>query len=70
MLVSTYTVNLPEIAMSDDEASIKNYSENKGMVEALKEANIILDKVREVKSGFVTIPIYKLNLDLIKNRGD
>jgi hypothetical protein len=40
------------------------------MVEALKEANIILDKVREVKSGFVTIPIYKLNLDLIKNRGD
>jgi hypothetical protein len=70
MLVLTCTVNLPEIAMSDDEAAIKNYSENKGMVEALKEANIILDKVREVKSGFVTIPIYKLNLDLIKNRSD
>ncbi len=46
--------------VKDDEVAVKNYSENEGMVDCLKEAGIIGEQVGNFASGFVVIPIFKL----------
>ena len=46
--------------LQPDEVAIKNYSENRGILDTLLEAGIIDPPHREVSSGFVTIPICKL----------
>lgn len=58
-LITTCTVN-PGEEIGDDFIAVKNYSENEGMDETLKEMGIIGEKVDEIPSGFVTIPVYKL----------
>jgi hypothetical protein len=63
--VTTATINLPMESMKADEVAIKNYSENEGIVEALKEAGVITEKVRDVGAGFTIVPVYKVNPDLL-----
>jgi len=59
--VAFATVNMPQEHLMNDEVFIKDYSENKGMVEALVEAGIIEEEpIRSAVSGFVTINAYKL----------
>jgi hypothetical protein len=57
------SVNLPDEKLENDEIAIKNYSENKGILEALIEAKIVSEPLRFVQSGFVSIPICKLLKD-------
>jgi hypothetical protein len=64
--VTTVTVNLPDEPMMEDEAAIKNYAENVGVLSFLRENDLILEVKRVVRSGYVNIPIVKLNLDRLK----
>ena len=57
--VTTCSVNGERINEAD-EIGIKGWSENKGVVEFLTKMGIIGEKVAEERSGFVTIPYFKL----------
>lgn len=61
----TATVNLPEYIISNDEAFIKDYSENEGVLDFLIENNIVEKVIKYVPSGYVNIPLCKLNLNII-----
>jgi hypothetical protein len=59
--IATASVNLPDEPMAADEVAIKDYSENEGMFNVLRQADVISDPVRFASSGFIThIPICKL----------
>lgn len=53
--MATCTVYLPGLA--PEEVAIKDYSENRGMLDALLAANIITKPHRWISSGYVTIPV-------------
>jgi hypothetical protein len=64
--VATATINVPAEQLAEDEAIIKDYAENEGMVQALMDAGIITNFVRQAKSGYITAPIYKVNVGLFE----
>src|SRR5437868_5135117 len=51
------TVNLPDVPLLPNEVIIKDYSENKGMYQALLDADVILPTHRSVDVGLVVCPI-------------
>ena len=53
--IAVATVNLPEVTLKENELIIKNYSENEGMLETLKNAGFITNVKREITSGFTTV---------------
>jgi hypothetical protein len=53
------TVN-PNEKLSDDVICIKDYSENEGMAEFLKNMGIIGDRVKVIPSGWVELYVYEL----------
>ena len=58
--IMTISVN-PGLKLGDDVLAVKNYSENEGVDETLKELGIIHDApVSRIPSGWVEIPVYKL----------
>ena len=63
--IAVATVNLPDIKLKKDEAIIKDYSENEGMLMALKNAGLIKKEIGTVQSGFVTCPVVQFNMDVI-----
>lgn len=54
------TVNIPSEKLADDEIIIKNWSENEGILDVLKNAGIISDTIRKVPTGFVEADVVKL----------
>ena len=55
------TINT-QCELPDDRIAVKDYSENEGMVERLKELDIITgDPVEYISSGFVDIGVYMLS---------
>ena len=58
--VSTCTVNVPELELAPDEICIKNYSENKGMLNFLIKEGVVEDTGRTERSGYVEINICRL----------
>lgn len=58
------SVNLPNVLLLDKEVAIKDYSENEGIFKFLCDNNIITDTGKHVISGFVTVPIGRLNPEL------
>lgn len=58
--VATATTNLPDEPLADGEAFVKDYSENKGMLDWLLKNGLAVATGRSVKSGFVSIPVVKL----------
>jgi hypothetical protein len=73
--IATCTVNMPEQMKQLEDALgdikgwdkikptlvfIKDYSENKGMIKALEEAGMLLQRWAQFESGFVMIPVYEL----------
>lgn len=58
------TVNI--IPLEKDKVTIKNYSENIGIEEALIEAGILGERLGHIPSGFIMAPIYKLSESVIK----
>ena len=51
--------------LEKDEIAIKNYSENEGVLDALIDANIVDKPHRYINSGYVNLPIVRLNKDFI-----
>ena len=60
-LVSMATLNLGDV-LAEDEAYIKDYSENSGMLEALEEAGVVVKVIGSKPSGFILAPMVKLDL--------
>jgi hypothetical protein len=58
--VACATVNLPDVPLAGDEALVKDYSENAGMLAALLQAGIVEDTGRRVESGFVCFAIVRV----------
>lgn len=57
------TVNLPEHKINADEAFIKDYAENIGVLNFLKNIGIVTKVIGYDRSGYVSIPLCKLNLE-------
>ena len=60
-LIATATVNMGN-KLPKDQAYIKDYSENAGMLDALIAAGIVVDILGCAFSGHVTVPLCKLDL--------
>lgn len=60
--ISTCTVNLPDESLDAGEVLIKDYSENEGMVEFLVKEGVVERTDRELRSGYISIPVCKLLL--------
>jgi hypothetical protein len=60
--IATATVNMGD-KLPKDQAYIKDYSENEGMLEALADAGIVKEVIGWKASGFVTVPLCTLDLD-------
>lgn len=58
------TVNVPDVELEADEVIIKNYSENEGILEMLEKEGIVKQTGKSVRTGWVTVPICKLLIDL------
>lgn len=58
----TATVNLPDENIRIDQAFIKDYAENEGVLTFLRKIGVIVSVVRYVNSGYVNIPLCDLNL--------
>lgn len=58
MPVAVATTNVE--GLQPDEIAIKNYSENEGMYKTLVKAGVISPMHKEIKQGWVRIPICKL----------
>lgn len=63
-LIATATMNLGD-KLPENQAYIKDYSENEGMLEALKKAGIINNIIGYKSSGYITAPLCELNMDLL-----
>ncbi len=60
------TVNVPDAKLAANEILVKDYSENAGMANALVSCGLAVHTGRTVKSGFVSIPVMRLNADVLK----
>lgn len=58
--VAVATVNIPDIELKQSEIILKTYSENEGMLECLRKADVVSRPVRWVETGFVKVPIVLL----------
>ena len=54
-------INIPYLGESDTIIAVKNYSENEGLLEQLEKAGVIVEKLGEVESGFVKIPLVRID---------
>lgn len=64
--ITMCTVNT-EQKLQDNQVAIKDYSENVGMVDFLKDLNFIeSEPVDEIRSCFVSIPVYELTDEAIE----
>lgn len=61
--ITVITVNLGIPGLEENEAFVKDYSENSGMLDALKEAGLVKEILGRRQSGFVTVPLVEFNLD-------
>ena len=59
-LIAVATVNLPNESLEPNEVFIKDYSENKGMLDSLIKNKIISNPIEKIPTGF--IKIYKCKI--------
>lgn len=59
--IATITVNPHDYIVPNGFVAIKDWSENAGMLELMMEAGIATEPMQRIQSGFVQIPICKLD---------
>jgi len=59
LAVTTVTVNLGN-KLPPDQAYIKTYSENEGMLEVLEGAGIVVEVLGYTKCGFAEVPLCRI----------
>ena len=64
--VATATVNIEGVELPANEVMIKDYSENKGMLRALQDSNVVGRIVDVIQSGYVDIPVVTLSDNLME----
>ena len=64
--VATATVNVDGVELSPNEVMIKDYSENKGMLRALRDSKVVEIIVDVIQSGYVDIPVVTLSANALK----
>jgi len=64
--IAVATVNIPEVPLKENELIIKDYSENSGMLDALKKFGFISETKREITSGFVTVQVVEKTQKLLE----
>lgn len=62
--IATATVNIPEATLAEDEVFIKNWSENKGILEALVKEGIIAEPHGFHSTGHVKADLCRLLLPI------
>lgn len=60
--LATASVNVPEIALDEDEIALKDYAENAGLFDDLVQAGIVEPTGRLVPVGYVTVPVVKIRV--------
>ena len=65
--VAYATDNVNDVELADNEVMIKDYSEIKGMLDALQDSKVVERVVDVVQSGYVDIPVVTINPELVKN---
>ncbi len=63
--ITVATVNIPEVPLKENEVIIKDYSENKGILETLQKNGLITDTKREISIGFVTVHVVEKTAKLL-----
>jgi len=58
--IAVATTNIPEVPLEPDEAFIKDYSENEGMMDCLVKAGIAEPTEITVRTGFVIVRAAKI----------
>lgn len=66
-LVAVATINLID-GLPENQAFIKDYSENEGMLEALKDVGIVTKVIGNRRSGYITAPLCELDLEKLGGR--
>lgn len=56
----TATVNLPEADVPEGHVLVKNYSENRGVLDALIKAGVVGEPIAEIPTGFVMVQVCEL----------
>ena len=60
--ITTATVNMGK-KLTSDQAYIKNYAENKWMLETLEGSGIVVEVIEYAKYGHTEVPLCRLNMD-------
>jgi len=63
--IARATVYVEGVQLGDDEACIKDYSENEGMLDALLKAGIAVNVTRMVQANYATVPVVQLSADVL-----
>lgn len=61
--LTVVTANLGTPGLEDNQAFVKDYSENSGMLDCLKKAGLVKNVITYFQSEFVTFPLVEFNLD-------
>ena len=64
--VATATVNLDGVELPANEVMVKDYSENKGMLRALRDSKVVENIVDVIQSGYVDIPVVTLSKSMME----
>ena len=64
--VATATVNIEGVELPANEVMIKDYSENKGMLRALRDSKVVENIVDVIQSGYVDIPVVTLSKSMME----
>ena len=59
------TVNLPGVQLAPEEALIKDYSENAGVLDYLQEAGIVIDMGERITSGHAKLAVVQMRPNLL-----
>ena len=63
--IAKATVYVKGVQLGDDEACIKNYSKNEGMLDALTKAGVAVNVVRLLRVNRATVPVVQLSADIL-----
>ena len=64
--VAKATTNVEDVKLPANEVMIKDYSENKGMLAALRDSKVVENIVDVMQSGYVDIPVVTLSKSMME----
>jgi hypothetical protein len=59
-VIGTFTVNIPDFPLKDDEVLIKDYSENRGVLKTLTESKYVKVVCPDIPCGYDVVTLCRL----------